>query len=148
MHQTVEDSYFKKHPTQRFKMRPIALISIPQFNFVEKLQEKGMSFKGSLVELFQGKEAKLRYMYQKKHKPQIEAVLKQSVANLYKAYEEAVVNRIKELRIHCEMIRDSSFAEELGDIADVRLAKKQIEKLLEKNTEFSYVEKDFLDLVK
>lgn len=139
--------YFKTHPTQRFKMRPIIPISIEHFNFVEKMQENTIDFKSGLVQIFQGKDAKLRYMYERKQKPKIEAVLRGSVEHLYKTYEKAIKSRIEELKLHCESIRDASLAEELGTINDIIKAKKKIQTLLEHNTDFLYEEKGFMDIL-
>lgn len=139
--------YFKIHPTQRFKMRPIIPISIEHVNFIEKMQENNIDFKSGLVEIFQGKDAKICYMYERKQKPKIEAVLRESVEHLYKTYEKAIKGRIEELKMHCEDIRDASLAEELGTINDIIKAKKKIQTLLEHHTDFLYQEKGLMDIL-
>ena len=142
------ESYFKMNPTQRFKVRPIGRISVKHFNFLEKLEEGNIDLKGGFVEFFQGKEAKLRYIHEKKQKPHIERVLKESVVSICQVYENAIEKQLEELKAYCEDIRDTSCEEELGGIQTIREVKITLQKLIKKDTDFSYTEKHLTDILK
>lgn len=142
------ESYFKMNPTQRFKVRPIGRISVKHFNFLEKLEEGNIDLKGGFVEFFQGKEAKLRYIHEKKQKPHIERVLKESVVSICQVYENAIEKQLEELKAYCEDIRDTSCEEELGGIQTIREVKITLQKLIKKDTDFSYREKHLTDILK
>ena len=139
--------YFNIHPIAKVSVQPVELVRIQNYNFMGELQSLWTDIKGGFVEFFQGKEAKVRYMYQKKHKPRIENSLNCAVGTLYSQYHEAILKNLEELQKHCERTRDDSFAEELGGIEQVRQAKERIYELLEKDTDFPYEEKDLMDLL-
>ena len=142
------ESYFKTNPTQRFRVRPVGRISVKHFNFLEKLEEGNIDLKGGFVEFFQGKDAKLRYIHEKKQKPHIERVLKESVVSICQVYENAIEKQLEELKAYCEDIRDTSCKEELGSIETIREVKITLQKLIKKDTDFSYTEKHLIDILK
>lgn len=139
--------YFKIHPMEPLAVNAMVPVSIPHYDFMGELQKLWIDFKGGVVEFFQGKEAKVRYMYNKKYKPQIENSLRHAVESLYRRYYEEIETNLEKLRVHCEDTRDYSFAEELGTIEDVREAKQKIQELLQEDTDFPYEEKNLINLL-
>ena len=139
--------YFNIHPIKKVSVHPVELVRIQNYNFMGELQSLFTDIVGWGVGFFQGKEAKVRFMYQKKYKPQIERSLSCAVGSLYSRYYEEIENNLQELQEHCEKTRDHSFEEELGNIEKVREIKQRIYELLQKDIDFPYQEKELMDLL-
>lgn len=122
-------------------------IFMQRYDGMGESQKKWTDVAGGLVEFFQGKEEKARYLYYKKYKVQIEYSLCCAVEDLYKKYKEEMQTQLERLWVYCKTTKDSLLAEELGTIEDIKRTKQKLQELLQENTDFIYREKNLMDLL-